>query len=337
MFEIAKEYLKEKGYEDRIMVFDVSSATVDLAAKAAGVCPEEIAKSMTFMVEGNPIMIVSSGDSKVSNSKFKQEFHTKAKMLSFEEVHELIGHDVGGVCPFGIKEGVKVYLDVSLKRFCEVYPACGSDNSAVRLSIEELEDACGLAEWVDVCALPDYGELFNHMHPGFWSREDIVGLTEDKSFDEMILYLRGFDRPQISFGGKSIDAQDITFGYFEGDFDNFLLKVKSVEESWIQYYKPTDRIFCGFVNGEVVSFCMVEDMGEHEYFGHKLKIGGPGCVGTIPEYRRLGIGLEMIRRVTLILKKEGYDISYIHYTGVSDWYAKLGYRTVLSWNKEGIV
>ena len=152
MFEKAKAHLTAKGYADRIMVFDVSSATVDLAAAAAGVHPEEIAKSMTFMVEGSPVMVVCAGDSKIDNSKFKQYFHVKAKMLSFDEVHSLIGHDVGGVCPFGVNDGVKVYLDESLRRFDTVYPACGNAQSAVRLSIPELEEVSGSLGWVDVSA-----------------------------------------------------------------------------------------------------------------------------------------------------------------------------------------
>ena len=153
--EKAKAYLEEIGYGDRVMVFDVSSATVELAAKAVGTEPEKIAKSMTFKVNEKPVMIVCAGDAKVNNQKFKETFHVKAKMLSFDEVHDLIGHDVGGVCPFGINEGVDVYLDESLKRFEFVYPACGSDNSAVKLSIPELEEVSDYLGWVDICKLPE--------------------------------------------------------------------------------------------------------------------------------------------------------------------------------------
>lgn len=153
-FDIAKDYLEKNGYADRIMVFDVSSATVELAAAAVGTLPERIAKSLTFKVDGAPVMIVCAGDAKVSNSKFKAFFHTKATMLTREEVHDLIGHDVGGVCPFGIKEGVSVYLDDSLKRFDYVYPACGSDNSAVKLSLSDLEKTSKFLEWIDVCNIP---------------------------------------------------------------------------------------------------------------------------------------------------------------------------------------
>ncbi len=153
--EKAKVYLEEKGYGDRVMVFDVSSATVELAAKAVGTEPEKIAKSMTFKVNEKPVMIVCAGDAKVNNQKFKETFHVKAKMLSFDEVHDYIGHDVGGVCPFGINDGVDVYLDESLKRFEFVYPACGSDNSAVKLSLPELEEVSGYLGWVDICKLPE--------------------------------------------------------------------------------------------------------------------------------------------------------------------------------------
>lgn len=150
-FEKAKAYLENMGYGDRVMEFEVSSATVELAAVAVGTEPARIAKSLTFMVEDKPVMIVCAGDAKVANSKYKAFFHTKAKMLSYEQVSELIGHEVGGVCPFGINEGVSVYLDESLKRFDTVYPACGSANSAVRLTIEELEKTSTHAEWIDVC------------------------------------------------------------------------------------------------------------------------------------------------------------------------------------------
>lgn len=156
--EIAKAYLEERGFGDRIMVFDVSSATVELAAKAVGTEPEKIAKSLTFKVGEKPIMVICAGDAKVNNPKYKAAFQTKAKMLSAEEVHEMIGHDVGGVCPFGIKEGVEVYLDESLKRFSFVYPACGSDNSAVKLSVSELEELSGCSGWVDVCMIPEKTE-----------------------------------------------------------------------------------------------------------------------------------------------------------------------------------
>ena len=149
--EQAKKYLEEKGYGDRVKEFEVSSATVELAAAAVGVATERIAKSLTFMTEDGPVMILCAGDAKIDNPKYKAFFHTKAKMLSPEEVKECIGHEIGGVCPFGIKEGVKVYLDESLKRFDIVYPACGSSNSAVELSLAELEQLSGCLEFIDVC------------------------------------------------------------------------------------------------------------------------------------------------------------------------------------------
>ncbi len=153
-FEKAKQYLVSRGYGERVQEFSVSSATVDLAAIAVGTEPERIAKSLTFKVGGKPVMILCAGDAKVANAKYKAFFHEKATMLSPDEVRELIGHEIGGVCPFGINEGVSVYLDSSLRRFDVVYPACGSSNSAVRLGIDELEAVSGFAEWVDVCKLP---------------------------------------------------------------------------------------------------------------------------------------------------------------------------------------
>lgn len=147
-----REYFKPFGIEDRIREFDVSSATVELAAVAVGVEGARIAKSLSFKVEDKPIIIVVAGDAKVDNSRYKAQFHTKAKMLTHEEAHELIGHDVGGVCPFALPEDVKVYLDVSMKRFETVFPAAGSSNSAVEMTCDELERyASNFAAWVDVC------------------------------------------------------------------------------------------------------------------------------------------------------------------------------------------
>lgn len=146
----AREHLKKYGFEDRVKEFDVSSATVELAAKAVGVEPCRIAKTLSFMTKEGPILIITAGDARIDNKKYKAQFHVKAKMLTPEEVIELVGHAVGGVCPFGIKEGVFVYLDESLKRFETVFPACGSANSAIKLTISELEQCSGYVAWVDI-------------------------------------------------------------------------------------------------------------------------------------------------------------------------------------------
>ena len=146
-----REYFKKWNMEDRIMEFDVSSATVELAAAALHCEGARIAKTLSFHVGEQAILIVTAGDTKIDNAKYKATFGTKAKMLSFEEVEPLIGHGVGGVCPFGINDGVKVYLDESMKRFQTVFPACGSSNSAIELTIWELEQYSGYEKWVDVC------------------------------------------------------------------------------------------------------------------------------------------------------------------------------------------
>lgn len=149
--EKVREYLKEYHMEDRILEFDVSSATVELAAQAVGCEPERIAKTMSFLVNEEVILIVTAGDVKIDNKKYKQHFHAKAKMIPFDDVEAYIGHAPGGVCPFGIKEGIPVYLDESLKKFDIVYPAAGNDHSAVKLTIAELESVSGAKKWVDVC------------------------------------------------------------------------------------------------------------------------------------------------------------------------------------------
>ena len=149
--EKAKICLKEKGYEDHIIELEQSSATVSMAAEALGVEEGMIAKTMSFLLNDLPILIVTEGTARIDNRKYKDTFHTKAKMIPFDEVEQYIGHAPGGVCPFGIREDIPIYLDESLKKFEVVYPAAGNDHSAVKLTIAELEDACGNVEWVDVC------------------------------------------------------------------------------------------------------------------------------------------------------------------------------------------
>ena len=151
--EKVKAYFNEKGIADRIQEFEVSSATVTLAAQALGCDENRIAKTLSFHVGERVILIVAAGDAKIDNSKYKAFFSAKAKMLAFEEAEELIGHAVGGVCPFAVNEGVEVYLDESLKRFETVFPACGSSNSAIELTINELEQYSGYISWIDVCKI----------------------------------------------------------------------------------------------------------------------------------------------------------------------------------------
>lgn len=149
--EKVRAYFRQYGMEDRIQEFPVSSATVELAAAALHCEPCRIAKTLSFLVDGKAALIVTAGDAKVDNHKYKAQFGAKAKMLSPEQVRDLVGHPVGGVCPFAVSGGASVYLDVSLKRFATVFPACGSANSAIELTIEELEQYAPYSAWIDVC------------------------------------------------------------------------------------------------------------------------------------------------------------------------------------------
>ena len=150
--ESVKEFLKQYGKENSIIELNESSATVELAAKALGVEPERIAKTLSFKTDTGAILIVTAGDARIDNKKFKNTFGLKAKMLTPEEVIEYTGHKIGGVCPFAIaKPNVKIFLDISLKRFDTVYPACGSSNSAIKLTLEELYNTSQAENWVDVC------------------------------------------------------------------------------------------------------------------------------------------------------------------------------------------
>lgn len=151
--EKAREYFKTKGIDERIQEFEISSATVHLAAKALHCEESRIAKTLSFHIGEKVILIVAAGDAKIDNAKYKAQFGTKAKMLSFGEAEPLIGHAVGGICPFAVNEGVEIYLDTSLKRFTTVFPACGSSNSAIELSLQELEEYSDFIKWIDVCKI----------------------------------------------------------------------------------------------------------------------------------------------------------------------------------------
>ena len=153
--EKGRAYFRQFGMEDRVREFTVSSATVELAALALGVEGARIAKTLSFKKDDSCILILAAGDARIDNRKFKDKFHMKAKMLTADEVLELVGHPVGGVCPFGINEGIDVYLDESLKRFTTVFPAVGSANSAIELDLDELFKYSNAVEWIDVCKLPE--------------------------------------------------------------------------------------------------------------------------------------------------------------------------------------
>lgn len=150
-FISAKEHLKKYHLEDKIIEVDLTSATVALAAQSLHCKEADIAKTMGFLVNEKPILIVSAGDQKIDNHKYKEQFHTKAKMISSNDLIPLVGHEMGGVCPFGVKEDVTVYLDISLKKHDIVYPACGSHNTAVKLTLQELEKSSNYLEYIDVC------------------------------------------------------------------------------------------------------------------------------------------------------------------------------------------
>ncbi len=149
--EKARAWLAQFGADGRILELEQSSATVALAAEALGCAPERIAKTLSFMLDTHPVLIVAAGDARIDNHRYKAQFGCKAKMLSAEQAAELVGHAVGGVCPFGVNEGTKVFLDESLRRFETVFPACGSSNSAIQLTIPELEKFSASLGWVNVC------------------------------------------------------------------------------------------------------------------------------------------------------------------------------------------
>ena len=174
--------------------------------------------------------------------------------------------------------------------------------------------------------------LFEQMHPGFFDKPYIRSIPKEHVYEEMTLDLGEFS------AGEALPCAGIEFGFFGNrDLSALRRSVEEVDAGWVQYFDKPDDVYCAFDGDKVVSFCLLDDMGEHEFGGRRVRVAGPGCVGTIPAYRRRGIGLEMVRRGTLILKERGYDLSYIHYTGVGHWYAKLGYETLLKWNADGVI
>lgn len=175
--------------------------------------------------------------------------------------------------------------------------------------------------------------LFNSLHPNFFEEPHIQNLPSKWNFDEMIMELDNFD--PLKYDRRLDD--DISFGFYRGDIDEIKKAVEKVDEDWVQYYDPTQRIYCGYAGGKPISFCTIGDLGMHIINGREVKVGGPGCVGTIPPYRDKGIGLTMVKNVTGILKKEGFDYSYIHYTSEAAWYEKLGYTTLIRWTGKGIL
>ena len=174
-------------------------------------------------------------------------------------------------------------------------------------------------------------KLLNSIHPNFFEQDYVRNMPEEIYCEEMIMDLKDFNEDTYK---KELDS-NISFKFYDGDLNKLREEVSKVNKHWQVFFTNKQRIYCGYLNDTLVSFCIVDDMGIHYIDGKRYKIGGPGCVGTIPQYRKLGIGLTMVKNVTKILKDEGYDISYIHYTGVSDWYKKLGYVTSLRWNRNG--
>ena len=175
----------------------------------------------------------------------------------------------------------------------------------------------------------NFEELFNILHPGFFEEESIRAMPRDWVFTELVMDLR-VDSPDVT---QPRCPCGITFGEYHGELAALRDAVSRVDEDWVQYFKEGDRFYCAFDGEKIVAFCSLADMGRIK----GIHIGGVGCVGTIPEYREQGIGLEMVRLATETLRQDGFDLSWIHYTHLAHWYMKLGYPPILRWNSEGIL
>ena len=174
----------------------------------------------------------------------------------------------------------------------------------------------------------DSAALFSTLFPGLFMDEHIRSLSPEEIYEEQSLNLHSFSPDVLSISCPA----HITFGMYQGDMASLHAAVRSVDESWIPFFTPGQEVFCAFDGDQIVSFCLIDDFGTYK----GLRIGGPGCVGTVPRYRRRGIGLKMVQKATAILRERGYDLSYIHYTCVGHWYARLGYQTLLKWNVHGV-
>ena len=174
----------------------------------------------------------------------------------------------------------------------------------------------------------NYAEMFAALQPGFFEKAYIRTLPEDEIYVEQVIDLHTWQE------GAPVECPGhITFGYYQGDIETLQAAVREVEDDWVQWFGKGDHVYCAFDGDKVVSFCLLDAFGE--YAG--VRVGAPGCVGTIPAYRRHGIGLRMVQKATAILQEQGYDLSWIHYTAVGHWYARLGYETVVRWNCKGII
>ena len=179
----------------------------------------------------------------------------------------------------------------------------------------------------------EYIDLFNQLHPHYFEHSFIRNMPDEDVYEEMLLDLHTFSADDVEIAVP----EGITFGFFSGDIENLRRAVAEVDDGWVKYYNNPSHAYCAFDGERVVSFCDVDEMGTFRFGGRDVKIGGPGCVGTIPSYRKRGFGLKMVQGATQVLKDRGYDYGYIHYTGVGPWYAKLGYRVILRWNGKGFV
>lgn len=175
----------------------------------------------------------------------------------------------------------------------------------------------------------DYKELFNEMHPGFFANSYVAGMPEVYIFTELVMDLRK-ERPEVP---AYRPPEGITFSRYSGDIGPLREAVAQVDDDWVQYFGEETPVYCAFDGGKIAAFCILSDWGVHE----GLRIGGPGCVGTVPAYRGKGIGLEIVRLATELQREEGFGLSWIHYTHLEKWYSRLGYRTVLKWNRNGFI
>ena len=179
----------------------------------------------------------------------------------------------------------------------------------------------------------DFKDLYDTLYPNFFNQEFVKKLPAEEKFDELFFELKDFSENDLDIPVKG----EFRYDFWKGDISNKTLQdaIKSVDEDWVQFFndKVKDRIYCAFDGDKIASFCIVDSFGTYK----GLKVGGPGCVGTVPNYRKRGIGLKVVQKATQILKDEGYDLSYIHWTRVGPWYQKLGYKLILKWNSKGFV
>jgi len=327
--EYYREYFRPKGILENRLYDKIPEALAELKARGKVIAlatskPEEFAIRILkhFHLDGY-FDVIAGATMDSSRSKKADVIAYCLETLGVSDLSTVVmvgdrEHDIIGAKTVGV-DSIGVLVGYGSREELET--------AGATYVAETLGDVAGTI--LKGCKAMNYRAYFNQIFPGFFERDSIRSMPEEVVAEELILDLHTYNAEKYPL----TCPEHISFGWFKGDVKQLKDAVREVDDTWVEYFNEGDRVYCAFDGEKVVSFCIADSFGEYQ----GLKVGGPGCVGTIPSYRRQGIGLKMVQNATLILKKEGYDISHIHYTGVGPWYMHMGYVPVLKWNCKGFV